>query len=147
MSQIEKLAAQKYIFLKLIYKYLTWAASENSSKCLFFFTFLDIWWYKGQLKLFFCVFLKPKSTPSCRTNYSLRLTKAISCHHLSSSLLLCSAEFSKYFTATTTLKNSSCHNKITNFLGINCFLSSWFFLFIELWVFKFRSWTLARNSL
>ena len=34
MSNIEKLAAQKYSFM-LIYKHLTWAASENSSKCLF----------------------------------------------------------------------------------------------------------------
>ena len=34
LSHIEKLAAQKYSF-NLIYKHLTWAASENSSKCLF----------------------------------------------------------------------------------------------------------------
>ena len=35
LSQEEKLAALEYSF-NLIYKYLTWAASENSSKCLFF---------------------------------------------------------------------------------------------------------------
>ncbi len=33
LSQVEKLAVQKYSF-NLIYNYLTWTASENSSKCL-----------------------------------------------------------------------------------------------------------------
>ena len=43
LSHIEKLPAQKYSF-NLIYKHLTWAASENSSKCLLiFFIFFMIW--------------------------------------------------------------------------------------------------------
>ena len=38
LSHIEKLAAQKYSF-NLIYKHLTWAASENFSNCLLFYYF------------------------------------------------------------------------------------------------------------
>ena len=63
---------------------------------------------RDNFKLFFCVFSKPKSTPNCRTNYSLRLTQAISCRHLHPAWLY-SAQISQQ---QQLLKNSSCHNKI-----------------------------------